>query len=217
MPGNIPNPVWLYRIVHIDNVEHILRNGMFTHNHPNADPDYINIGDISIIEQRDKRAVRINPPGGILGEYIPFYFGFLSPMLLNIKTGYRGITQRPQSDVVYICCKLEDIIANCREWFYTDGHVIPSITLYFNNLADLDKIDWDIVFERYWRDNEDDYDRKRRKQAEFLVKTHVPVECIGEIVVYDDNSRRIIETLKNRLRLHLPIKINQDYYYYDNI
>ena len=90
MPGQVPNPVEIYRIVHISNVNYILENGMFSRSHKDMDPNYANIGDSNLIAQRTVHLVGINPPGGNVGDYIPFYFGPLSPMLLNIKTGYRG-------------------------------------------------------------------------------------------------------------------------------
>ncbi len=83
-------------MVHIDNVEHILINGMSIRDHPLADLNYINIGDTGLIKQQDDYPVRIDPPNGVLGEYVPFYFGPLSPMLLNIDwlSGYTRSTAR---------------------------------------------------------------------------------------------------------------------------
>ena len=87
MPGQRPDNIILYRIVHINNLQFILQNGMFTRHHPLSDPQYLNIGDSTLIAQRNTYPVGINPPGGMLGDYVPFYFGPLSPMLYNIKTG----------------------------------------------------------------------------------------------------------------------------------
>ncbi len=134
MPGRKPDIVKIYRIVHIDNIEHLLKNGMYHRGHANADPNYINIGDSDLIAQRHDYPVGINPPGGALGEYVPFYFGPLSPMLLNIKTGYRGITQRPQRDIIYIACKVSDVVRHCPNWCFTDGHAKNKITTFYNTL-----------------------------------------------------------------------------------
>ena len=82
---------FIFRMIHYSNLEFILKHGLYTKNSRMKDPEYVNIGDIQLIEQRQNFHVRINPPGGDLGDYIPFYFGGHSPMLLNIKTGYRGI------------------------------------------------------------------------------------------------------------------------------
>jgi hypothetical protein len=107
---------------------------MYHRGHANADPNYINIGDSDLIAQRHDYPVGINPPGGALGEYVPFYFGPLSPMLLNIKTGYRGITQRPQRDIIYIACKVSDVVRHCPNWCFTDGHAKNKITTFYNTL-----------------------------------------------------------------------------------
>ena len=37
------------------------------------------------------------------------------------------------------------------------------------DVAQFDKVDWELVPARYWADQPDDNDRQRRKQAEFLV------------------------------------------------
>lgn len=214
MPGRKPHKIVLYRIVHIDNVEYLLTHGMFTKNHPNADPNYINIGDCGLIAQRNDYPVGINPPNGFLGEYVPFYFGPLSPMLLNIKTGHRGITYRPQSEIAYICCNIRDVIDECSEWCFTNGHAKNAITEFFNDQVYLDEIDWGLVSERYWSNTEDDYDRMRRKQAEFLVKNYVPVNCIDSIVVYNAQKESFVKQIVDRLGLEITIKINPGNQFY---
>ncbi len=214
MPGKKPDIVKLYRIVHIDNVEYLLTHGMFTRHHAQADPDYINIGDSGLIEQRNDYPVPINPPNGTLGEYIPFYFGILSPMLLNIKTGFRGITQRPQSNIVYIVCRANKIIEHCDNWCFTDGHAKNAITEFYNDENSLEEVDWNIVSERYWSNTEDDFDRMRRKQAEFLVKEHVPVQCISSIVVLNQQISNLVQAILDRLGLEIPVHVNPNNQFY---
>lgn len=150
MSGVQPNIVSVYRIVHIHNVEYLLSYGMFTKNHAQADPNYINIGDSELIAQRNTYPVGINPPNGVLGDYVPFYFGPLSPMLFNIKTGHRGIRNRPQSEIVYIVCEVNMLISNCDDWCFTDGHAKNKITEFYNDVNDFDAVDWNMVSERQW-------------------------------------------------------------------
>lgn len=212
MPKDIEK-IWIFRIVHINNVEYILQKGLFTKNHKEADPNYIDIGDTILIGQRNDLEVPINPPGGNLGEYITFYFGPLSPMLLNIKTGYRGITQRPQSEIVYICCKFTAVKQFCTYWCFTNGHAKNRLTRFFNDEDDLDHVDWHIVGDQYWRNTDEDPDRIRRKQAEFLIKTHVPVECFGCIVVYNKERQEYVQQLTERLNLNIKVLVKPEYYY----
>ncbi|WPQ64585.1 DUF4433 domain-containing protein [Chitinophaga sancti] len=210
--NGVMNPL-LFRIIHLNNLEYVLKNGMFTRGHINADPNYINIGDSTLITQRQAHPVGIVPPGGSLGDYVPFYFGPLSPMLLNIKTGYRGIVKRPQTDIVYICCRFANITKSCKEWCFTDGHAKDRLTAFYNNKDQLEAVDWNMVGQRYWRANEEDIDRMRRKQAEFLVKNQVPVECISGIIVYDSTTEGIVKKLITELRLSIPVIVKSEYYY----
>ncbi|MBL7733402.1 MAG: DUF4433 domain-containing protein [Chitinophagaceae bacterium] len=202
-------------MVHIDNVEHILQYGLCAIGHGHADPRYINIGDSGLMAQRKEYKVPVGP-GGTLGEYIPFYFGGHSPMLLNIKTGHRGITQRPQHEIVYIICEVRELVQQCAEWVYTDGHAKDKFTGFFTEIDRLPAIvDWNLVFEQYWRNTEEDIDRQRRKQAEFLVKSHVPVSCIHTIVVRTEERKRQVEEMLNRNGRKIPVvtdSTNELYY-----
>ena len=200
-------------MTHIDNLRIILRDGMYA---PNVRkyPEYVNIGDESLIEQRNVFTIPI-APGGVLADYVPFYFGGRSPMLLNIKTGYRGIKQREQREIVYVCTHIETVAKACPEFCFTDGHAKDRLTAYFNNLADLDKVDWRAVDLTYWTSTEDEPDNMRRKQAEFLVKTHVPLSCLSGIIVFDDSAAEAVNTIMMETGTSLRVYIdnNRKYYY----
>jgi ssDNA thymidine ADP-ribosyltransferase, DarT len=214
MPGQMPDIVKIYRIAHISNIEYILTHGMFTWNNIKADPSYINIGDSDLITKRNVYSVKINPPNGLLGDYVPFYFGPLSPMLLKIKDGNAGIKRRPQSEIVYIICQVDEVIEHCQHWCFTNGHAKTAISDFYNHTSHLNEVDWDMVGQRYWRNTEDDFDRMRRKQAEFLVKDHVPVACIKEIVTFNTYSKAVIENIINKLMLDITVKINPNNNFY---
>jgi len=214
MPGTIPNPVWIFRMVHISNLEYVLTHGIHTRNHPNADPNYINIGDTELISKRSTWPVKIDPPGGMLGDYVPFYFGGHSPMLLKIKTGHGGVKMRSQSEIVFLCCKLDVTTTECAEWCFTDGHAITKITNYYTDLNDLSNVHWDCVKLRYWNPIDNNLDRERRKQAEFLVKHEVPPKCIGGIIVFDQPACNTVDFLLKKHNIQIRIKVDQQRNYY---
>ncbi len=93
---NTPNKIRLFRMVHYQNIPYILLHGMVN---DADDPNYISIGDSKLINQRKKFLID-NKRYDNLGAYIPFYFSGHTPMLLNIKTGHRGITKREQDEIV---------------------------------------------------------------------------------------------------------------------
>ena len=77
------------------------------------------------------------------------------------------------------------------------GHADIGYTDFFGDLKDLNKIDWDLMREKYWNDTDDDPDRKRRRQAEFLVHKFFPWELVSYIGVYDHSIAEAIgETIK---------------------
>lgn len=86
--------IYLYRITHIENIPHIIQNG-FTHaSSPNANHDFVPIGDRSLIATR--HSFMLNN-GRLLGAYIPFYFGPRTPMLLWFRGGTMRLHLPPRS------------------------------------------------------------------------------------------------------------------------
>lgn len=62
---------------------------------------------------------------------------------------------------------------------------------------------------------EEDYDRMRRKQAEFLVKSHVPATCICGLIVLDADQENKAKEITQNAGLELPIYIDtkRKYFY----
>lgn len=177
-----------FRLVHIDNIPHILENGFVHKYSPKADKDYIPIGDTSVIETRNSKIIFDNKP---LGDFIPFYFGYRSPMLYVIQHGFNGVKQYDPEFLVYCVLKLEHVIANQLKCCFTDGHALDGCTTiydgtYLNQVNEL--ICYDDVYAKYWKD-ENDRDLKRRKEAELLLIDEVPPSLITAYVVYNENAK----------------------------
>jgi hypothetical protein len=207
MPGKVPDTVWIFRIVHFQNLRFLLEHGMFAASHEGRDKRYVFIGDKILTEQRGTYPIRIRGAGS-MGDYVPFYFGQRSPMLYNIHTGWRGIPKQPQREIVYICCTLDSIEqAGCR-YIFTDGHAKQAISQFYEDRAQLDQVDWNVVYKEYWRNDDEDADRQRRKQAECLVRHHVPVSCILRIVAYDEEMQKYVQGILDDLQLNIDIRIN---------
>lgn len=80
--------IYLTRITHIDNIQHILEYGITHSNSTNRNIHYKSIGDSKLISKRNSFII---PNGKTLGEYIPFYFWGRMPMLYVIQKGYSGV------------------------------------------------------------------------------------------------------------------------------
>lgn len=212
----VPNKIWLYRITHISNLPFILQNGLYTRESTQFDPNYKSIGDTSLISYR-KTLHAIDPPGGQLSEYIPFYLGPRSPMLYQIAKGYENIEKHPQENIVYLISSFDKVIENRLQYFFTDGHARSNTTTYYNTPGDFQYLDWDAIQSLYWKSDEADLRRKEKKQAEMLIKTHLPVNCIEYIGVFNQQAEEKVLDLLTETNLTIEVKISPSKLYYDNI
>jgi len=98
---------------------------------------------------------------------------------------------------------------------FTDGHGIQAITKWFDDLRDLDQIDWEVVYARYWYDDADHMDRQRRKQAEFLVYRSCDWRLIHGIAVVNDEMKSMVEGVLDTFlpNLRRPVAVRPEWYY----
>jgi ssDNA thymidine ADP-ribosyltransferase, DarT len=161
----------IYHITHLRNLQSIIdAGGLMAKNR--LDRQQINYADIAHQSIQDRRSTVQVPCGakGVLHDYVPFYFAPRSPMLYTIKMGNVAGYQEGQNPVIYFVCEAETISSMGIEFAFTDGHAIMSYSSFYNDLNALDDaIDWNVMKTNYWADTEEDGDRKRRRQAEFLV------------------------------------------------
>lgn len=187
-----PNRIYLYRITHKDNLDFILKSGkLMCPSHNDCDSNYIGIGDSTLIGSRSSKKIDIEPNGNFT-DYVAFYFGIRSPMLYAIQKGFNGVTKRNPQEIIYFVTTFKNIIKNECQYVFTDGHGYHSMSQFFNDEDDLEEVDWDVVNLILWNDTEDDPDRKRRKQAEFLIFHELPLIALTAVIVHN-------ETVKNEI------------------
>lgn len=153
--------------------------------------------------------------GGTLADYVPFYFANRSPMLFSIHTGYVDGYDGGQQEVIYLLSSVERVASGNRSWCFTDGHAVEAVTEFFSDAGDLARIDWEAIQHWSWKNTEADPDRKRRKQAEFLVYQSLPWGWIEEIGVRDLKMRdRVSKIVRKAGPAHAPpIVVRRKWYY----
>lgn len=166
---------FIFRITHIRNVPWILRNGLHCKTSPIQDPAFVSIGNEDLIQKRTIKPVPVEP-FGTLSDYVPFYFTPHSPMMYNIHTGYGGITQRRNEEIVIMASSLHKLRENGVDFVFTDRHAYLSAAEYSSDLADLNMLDWDILKDRDFKRDAEYPDKVERYQAEALVHQNMAVE-----------------------------------------
>jgi hypothetical protein len=191
-----PEKALIFRITHRDNLPWIFRNGLHCRNANRIDPNYVSIGNADLIANRHHHGVPV-PPGGSLSEYIPFYFTPLSMMSYNIKTGYRGVTQRHNEEIVILVSSLRKLAEDGIPFLFTDRHAYLGYASCFNDLGDLARIDWAILQNRDFKKDSENPEKTDRYQAEALVHRHVPISSLRGVVCYNtierDKARKLAE------------------------
>jgi hypothetical protein len=202
----------IYHITHVKNLQRIVGEGGLHCDRSAQELKSVNIGHPHIKARRLNRAVPLGPKGTV-GEYVPFYFAPRSPMLYVIsRGGVEGYTDG-QEAVIHLRSTAEAVKKAGLSWVFTEGHADMDYTDFFDDLKDLDKIDWNLMEAKYWRDTDDDPDRKRRRQAEFLVHEFFPWELVSYIGVYD---RSIAGTVGKLLKGDGPkVGVERGWYYDD--
>lgn len=190
----------VYRMTHIDNIPHILRHGITHKNSPNRNPNFITIGDVSLIDTRSSKQVSADngdfsnsdAPSITLGDFIPFYFGIKMPMLYVMQHGGNFVEQAtPPENIVYLVCSVIRIIEFDINYYFSDGHATDNYTTFYNKsrISELPAlIDWKAVKASYWG-GEENLNIKRKKQAELLVSRDLPSDFIIGFGCYNEPAK----------------------------
>ena len=213
---NVPTPTPIFRFLHVDNLETCLRRGgLHAPNHtPKNGLPYKTIHNVDVQEQRKVTRIPCGPRG-VIHDYVAFYFGYLSPMLLQLKTGRVEGYDDGQDPLIYLVSTAQAVADGGAQFVFSDGHGIAAFTNWYDDLARLDQVDWNMVYQRYWGDNLDDMDRQRRKQAEFLVHRRCDWSLILEIGVLNERMKTRVERILGGFSqgVNRPVNVRRQWYY----
>jgi len=144
---------------------------------------------------------------------VPFYFANRAPMLYSIHTGCVQGYAGGQVSVVYLCSSAEGVARMIDDWCFTDGHAVEAITSFYDSLSQLGKLDWKVIESWSWGNRDDDLDRKRRKQAEFLVPRFFPWQAVDRVGVIDRTMKTRVEGVIAGAEHRPPVSVRRKWYY----
>ncbi|MHA1205813.1 MAG: DUF4433 domain-containing protein [Candidatus Heimdallarchaeaceae archaeon] len=176
----------LYYITHINNLESILANGIFSRNR--CIQNNINFKDISNREVQYSREY--------YHSYVPLFFADNTPMLYTVIEEYK-------ENVVLL--ELENEIMLLDGVKISDGNVASTKTKIFSEIFCLNKLDWEIIdnrspaFSPKW---------KRIRSAEILVPDYINPLFIKAIHVQDEAINRYIKKEIKDFEYQPKIKID---------
>lgn len=202
----------IYHITHIQNLPAIFSAGGLCCYDDGDRQTAVSIAHQNIQERRAKKQVPCGN-GGNLHQYVPFYFAPRSPMLYSINKGYVSGYVEDQTPIVHIVSSVEMILQTKHSFVFTDGHATLALSDFYTDIVDLSKIDWSVMKSQYWNDTPEHPDRKRRRQAEFLVYNKVSVAAFIGFGVINKHIATQLSTTLEQAKIEQPVRIKRDWYY----
>ena len=210
--GPIVTNALIYHITPVENLASIARDGILCDLIAVAtDVASVNIGYDHIKERRRQRLVTVGPRG-TLDHYVPFYFAPRSPMLYTISKG-NVEDSGTQSHIVHLVVNVDHVVDQGLSYVFTDGHAEMAVSGQYTDLADLTKIDWDLMKFVMWNDTNAYPNRKQKRQAEFLVHHHCPWDLVTSIGVMDTEALQMVQDVLRGIAPLPSIAVHRDWYY----
>lgn len=221
----VPNPVRLFHITPIANLRGICTaNALISKNLGTlVGIDYQNIAHQGAQGARSIKPVP-NPPGGLVHDFVPFYFAPRSPMLFAINGGRVAGCDWRQADIVHFETTVERVTTGAEDFVFYDLNATLAWSTPYTDLANLDKVAWDLICEpptldgycKFWQSKLDHprySDRMERRQAEFLVRNMVALERFTRIGVIDESRAAEVRVILKQAGVNLPVVVKTEWYF----
>lgn len=207
-----PDKALIFRITHRDNLPWLLEHGLYCRSAAEQDPTFATIGKQELIDRRSTRAVPL-PPGGMLSDYIPFYFTHASPMLLNIVTG-RGVPIQRKEDIVVLVSSLPEVQRHGIPFIFTNRHAYLVDAEFSQHVEDLAEfVPWNLLQTKNFQRDPENPEKTERYQAEALIYNHLPVSALLGIATYTDEVSAVVEAQIAAQDLQLKVVTRPNWFF----
>jgi ssDNA thymidine ADP-ribosyltransferase, DarT len=205
-----PDRTHIYHITHIDNLPGIISAGglMSDSRRRRGEFGCTNIGHMHIKDRRMHRPVPV-AAGGVLGDYVPFNFCSRSVMLCAIYYNNVACYSGDQQPIIHLVSTVGEATRCGQPWAFTDRHAELGYARYYDNLAELSRVNWKVMPLRDWRGQE----TKETRQAEFLVHDFFAWPCVRWIGVHNSEAAEAVTSLLSQAPRPPRILVRPGWYY----
>ena len=178
---------FIYHFTHIDNLPGLLETGLVANGHPAFPTGVQSIAEAGIQARRAQMAVPCGPRG-VVHDYVPFYFGAKSLMLLGV-IHKKNVDQ---CDILYFEFPIS--LLDLGEAVFTDASantvVAPN---FYSNPKDLSKLNWGEIDSQKWSCASDAL--RHQRMAEALIHGNVPLSAASACIVWNSSTKERVEKL----------------------
>lgn len=203
----------LYHFTHLDNLTSIIRHGLL----PAREVERLRLQHTTIAYQeiQQRRASMRVPcgPRGVIHDYVPLYFCKRSPMLFAVMSNKIA----DQEFLIYLEFPI-DIMTRFPCVFTNAAANTAQPPDFFDDPADLDRVNWDAVETWRWAEKYDIPGQRpvrQAKMAEVLVRGKIRIEEVRRIIVFNQSVRdAVVKTFENAACKPPPVVVGGDEFYY---
>ena len=178
---------YVYHFTHIDNLHSLLKHGFLSNNHPQFPKKHRSIAATGIQKRRAEMRVTC-APGGFVHDYVPLYFGSVSPMLLSVVNAKNV----DQYDILYF--EFPITLADQPYAVFSDASANTQVApAFYSDPTDLDKLDWVAIDSRKWGNVDEGL--RHRRMAELLVRGQLPITAATRCVVWNEDVKQRVQAI----------------------
>jgi len=209
-----PVPTWVYHITRFEHLESMVAHGLLSDNQAQErGMVQVEIGNASIKARRAARVVPI-APGGVVADYVPFYFAPRSPMLYAIDRGNVPTYQQGCDEIVYLVSTTQNLREAGLAVMGTDRNATMAYAEFTSDddrLTEL--VDWALMKAKMWNNTPEAPERMERRQAELLVHVQVPWSAIIGVATKSEDVKTRVEAVLSDLGQSTPLAVRPGWYF----
>lgn len=188
---------YIYHFTHIDNLPDLLQSGFLCNNHPNfPEKGCRSIAEQGIQGRRKEMDVPCGPSGAV-HDYVPLYFGSLSPMLLAV-VNKKNVDQM---DILYFEFPISLVARDATVFTDASANTLAPPNFY-SDPADLDKLNWGEIDSLKWKSGSDAL--RHQRMAEVLVHAHLPLQDAARVIVWNEGTKERVQQIIKKAGVPFP-------------
>lgn len=199
-------PRYVYHFTHLENLPQILETGLLSHNElTRLGKMHTSVAYDEIQGRRSNLAVTCGP-GGVVHDYVPFYFCKRSSMLFAVVNNKIA----DQFFIIYLRFPIT-IMEDCPCVFTDTAANTSTSPNFYNRPEDLDNLNWEAIDSQKWSLGSVELNHQR--MAELLVHKNIGMDKISRIIVWNESIRERVLKIYEKAGI-APPSVGYDSHHY---
>jgi hypothetical protein len=204
---------FIYHFSHLDNLHTIIRNGIWCHKKLEQQGQAHKSIALDEIQKRRAKMQVTCGPGGVVHDYVPFYFCARSSMLLSVVNAKNV----DQLFIIYLVLPVSAVLR--KDIVFTSAAAnTANPPKFFNDPSQLNSLKWDAIDSKKW--SMSDEVLKQARMAEVLIHQEVKISEVSHIIVWNDAVKKRVEEIFEAEKMQPPKVVldghNGTYHYFTN-